>query len=86
MKVKTISATYERKFNLGDFNSATVGATAWADLEECEDPVTAYAELFAEIKDVVKTQSLPLLKKQAAQVAQAFAGLPAELKDSGNGK
>lgn len=76
MHVKTISAVYERKFNLGDFNSMTVGATAWADLDENEDSVAAYAALFTEVKEVVKEQSLPVVQKLKAKVQEVFAGLP----------
>ena len=36
MYIKTISASYERKVNLGDFSSMTVGASTWADLDEDE--------------------------------------------------
>jgi len=35
--VKTVSVNYERKLNLGDYNSATVGCTVWADVKEEED-------------------------------------------------
>jgi len=34
MKIRTISVTYERKINLGDYNSAHIGLTLWADLDE----------------------------------------------------
>ena len=80
MNVKTISVTYGRKFNLGDYNSAAIEAAAWADLEEGEDSREAYAALFAEVKEVVKEQSMPLLRKLKANVDEVFAGLPTELK------
>jgi hypothetical protein len=76
MKIKTLSVTYERKFNLGDYNSMTVGATAWADMEEGEDATQAYEALFGEVKETVKQQSLPVLKKQTADVTEVFAGVP----------
>lgn len=82
MRVKTISAVYERKFNLGDFNSMTVGATAWADLDENEDSVAAYAALFTEVKEVVKEQSLPVVQKLKAKVQEVFAGLPVSGEDA----
>lgn len=80
MQVKTISVTYERKWNLGDYQSATVGATAWADLDKDENSKAAFDALFAEVKEVVKEQSLPLLRKTTADVQDVFAGLPKELK------
>ena len=76
MRVKTISVVYERKLNLGDYNSATVGATAWADLDEGENEIQAYAVLFAEVKGVVKEQALPLVKKNKAEVKEFLMGLP----------
>jgi len=59
LNVKTISVTYERKWNLGEYNSATVGVSTWADLDEGEDPNAAYEKLFAQAKAVVKQQSMP---------------------------
>lgn len=82
MRVKTISVTYERKFNLGDFNSATIGAVAWADLDEGEDEKIAYDQLFAEVKDVVKKQSMPLFARLTAKVEELFQGLPVELRQA----
>lgn len=38
MQLKTVSVTYGRKINLGDYNSATVDCTLWADLDEGEAP------------------------------------------------
>lgn len=37
MRIKTVSATYERKFNLGNYNSVNIGVTMWADCEVSED-------------------------------------------------
>jgi hypothetical protein len=37
MFVKTIAVSYERKFNLGDFNSATLGCSIWASISEGEN-------------------------------------------------
>ena len=76
MNVKTVSVTYERKLNLGDYNSATIGASAWADLDDGEDPVAAYEALYAMVKEMVKEQALPLVRRQQARVAEAFSGVP----------
>ncbi len=81
MKVKTISVVYERKLNLGDYCSATIGATAWADLDEGEDEKAAYVALFAEVKGVVKEQATPLFARHKAEVERVFAGLPVELRE-----
>jgi hypothetical protein len=37
VKVTQVSVTYERKFNLGDYNSAHIGLSLWAQLDEGED-------------------------------------------------
>ena len=82
MKVKTVSFTYERKFNLGDFNSAAIGCTVWADVdvEAGESPEAAIAECAALAKATVKEQAAPLFAKQSARVKEIFAGLPVELQ------
>lgn len=78
MNVKTVSVTYERKLNLGDYNSAAIGVTVWADLEEDEDPTTAVRACFDLAKAAVKEQALPLVAKQTARVQEFFAGKPVE--------
>ena len=87
MNVKTISVTYERKFNLGDYNGAAIGVSLWADISDAEDENACLADLFTEAKVAVKTQALPLLKEQkriVAQVIEQFAGKPV-VQATGNG-
>jgi hypothetical protein len=81
MQVKTIAVTYGRKFNLGDYNSANIEASAWADLDEGEAYTDAYEQLFQEVKEAVKTQALPLVRKMTADMQEAYAGLPKELQE-----
>ena len=76
MREKTISVKYERAFNLGDYNSLRIGAESWADLDEGEDEKVAFDALFAEVKDVVKEQALPVIKQLKAKVQEVFAGVP----------
>lgn len=78
MRIKTISVEYGRKFNLGNYNSADVKATAWADLETeqtmsadgaiteslTEDAAAAFAALFEQVKDEVRRQAQPFLLPQ----------------------
>ena len=78
MRIKTISVEYGRKFNLGNYNSADVKATAWADLDvvqtmnadgivtetPAEDAATAFAALFDQVKDEVRRQAQPFLLPQ----------------------
>jgi hypothetical protein len=77
MNIKTISATYERKIDLGDWNSVKVGGTLWADITEDEDAASCMNELYEIIKDGVKAQVKPLVgKKPTIQMTQMFAGKP----------
>ena len=80
MNITTISVTYGRKFNLGDYNSANVETQVWATLDEGEDAAAAYDVLWAQAKGEVKEQAEPLFAKQSAKAAQLFAGLPVELQ------
>ena len=76
MRVKTISVKYERAFNLGDYNSLRIEASAWADLEDGENERVCYEALFSEVKEVVKEQAMPVLKQIKAKVQEVFSGLP----------
>lgn len=62
MVVKTISTTYERKFNLGEYESANLGVTTWADIEPEQDPAAAINELQELCKEQVRKQALPILR------------------------
>lgn len=37
MRIKAIGVNYERKFNLGNYNSAVIGCSLWANIDEDED-------------------------------------------------
>jgi len=80
MKIKTVSVTYERKLNLGDYNSANVGCTFWADVDEDESLDEAMHAAWAMAKANVKAQLVPLTAKNAANVQEIFLGLPKELQ------
>ena len=84
MHIKTISVTYERKINLGDFNSANIGVTLWADVEEGESPVVVTEALFAQAKAAVKEQAMLLVSKVNAQTREFFAGKPIESSTPAN--
>ena len=82
--VKTASVTYGRKFNLGDYNSATIDCTLWADISDDQDLDVAMAALWQMAKENVRAQALPLVQKakdkKQAEVKQIFMGLPLELQ------
>ncbi len=81
MKLKTVSVTYGRKFNLGDYQSATLDVTLWADLDEDDDEGDVMAGLWAMAKNNVKAQAMPILKQQAEQAETILLGLPPELQE-----
>ena len=85
MNLKTVSVTYDRKFNLGNYNSAHIGMTLWADLDEDENEAEAAAALWTMAKNNVKAQSLPLVAKQTVEVEEIFMGLPVAMQEQVNG-
>ena len=70
--VTTISVTYGRKWNMGNYESATVEISAWGDVEG--DPAAAAEELFAFAKKQVKEQSMPLVAKRDVLAGEALEG------------
>lgn len=81
-KVTTISVTYGRKFNLGDYNSAHIEISIWADLDlDEDDPQVVTEELYKEAKRQVKDQALPLIANQKAEIERAFLGLPTDVQN-----
>jgi hypothetical protein len=77
-RIKTVAVQYGRKLNLGDFNSAEISLTLWADLDEDEDAQAALDLLYAQAKDNVKKQALPLLKAEPVSLnyRETFLGMP----------
>ena len=80
-KIKTVSVTYDRKINLGDYNSAAVGITIWADVEEGEDLDTAMRALWSMATDNVKAKAETFKKNIAAEAVNLFLGLPLAQED-----
>lgn len=74
-QVKTVSVTYDRKQNLGDFSSANIGITVWADVEPDEDLDGIMNSLWQMAKANVKAQLLAIAQPKA-EIAKTFLGLP----------
>lgn len=81
MPIKTVSFTYGRKFNLGDYNSANVECSVWAELDEGQTEAEALAQCVALAKQTVRENAEPLFAKQSAEVKALFAGLPVEAQE-----
>lgn len=71
MEIKTISVTYHRKFNLGDFESVEVGCSLWGQIDPEEDADGATQFLFEQAKESVKKAALPLIKASSHQMNKA---------------
>ena len=80
-KITTVSVTYERKVNLGDYNSAHIGISIWAELEEGDDPKAITEQLYEDAKGHVKAQTLPVVANHRAEVEKTFLGLPVEVQN-----
>ena len=63
MFVKTIAVSYERKFNLGDFNSATLGCSIWASISEGENEDMCTQLLQDKCREAVREEYRKLLDK-----------------------
>lgn len=85
MRVKTVSASYGRKFNLGDYNSASFEVSLWADIDyvenrddagnliasaQTENEHDVVNELFSQAKDYVRVQAMPVLRPQLKAIEQ----------------
>jgi len=80
MKLTAISATYGRKINMGDYNSAHVEMTLWADLDDSDDPAKAAEALRQMARNNVMAELARLQPQLAAKVQDLFMGLPVEVQ------
>ncbi|MBE9054260.1 hypothetical protein IQ243_28490 [Nostocales cyanobacterium LEGE 11386] len=71
MEIKTISVTYQRKFNLGDYESVEVGCSLWGQIDPEEDADGATQFLFEKAKASVKEAAMPLIKASSHQMQKA---------------
>lgn len=71
MEIKTISVTYHRKFNLGDYESLELGCSLWAQIDPEEDAEGATQFLYMQAKASVKEAAMPLLKTSTHQMSKA---------------
>lgn len=84
MNIKTVSITYERKQNLGDFSSANIGCTLWADITEDDNLDAAMKALWDMATANVKAKLVPLTKKNGGgsmEITETFLGIPVSKGD-----
>jgi hypothetical protein len=70
MKISTVSISYSRKFNLGQFESIDVGCSLWAQVEE-EDADGVVQFLYHQAKASVKEAAMPVIKANEFQISKA---------------
>lgn len=75
MEIKTISATFGAKINLGDFNSAHVEITLGAELAEGESAEESTKQLLEQARSQVREVAISLKAKTAPRIQEAFAGV-----------
>ena len=80
MILKTISVTYDRKLNLGDFNSLHASITLWADLEDGDDEVLAMTALKSMARNNVVAEMKRAKPELSVKVEELFMGLPKDLQ------
>jgi hypothetical protein len=71
MKISTVSISYSRKFNLGQFESIDVGCSLWAQVEEEEDADGVVQFLYHQAKASVKEAAMPVIKANEFQISKA---------------
>lgn len=71
--IKTLSVTYERKFNLGNYQSLHIGMTSWADVHDDTTADAVQAELWKWVKAAVKEQALPVIDTIKSPTSQTKA-------------
>lgn len=71
MKIGTVSISYSRKFNLGNYESLEVGCSLWAQVEEEEDAEGVVQFLYHQAKAAVKEAAMPVIKVNEFQISKA---------------
>jgi hypothetical protein len=68
MKITSISATYTRKFNLGDYESLEASETIWCQLDENDDPVDSMDQIMKIAVSSIYQTVMPTLKNNPYQI------------------
>ncbi|MHC0068470.1 hypothetical protein ACWATR_37335 [Nostoc sp. UIC 10890] len=71
MKIGTVSISYSRKFNLGNYESIELGCSLWAQVEEEEDAPGVVQFLYYQAKAAVKSAAIPVIKANEFQISKA---------------
>ncbi|OYE00690.1 hypothetical protein [Nostoc sp. 'Peltigera membranacea cyanobiont' 232] len=71
MKIGTVSVSYSRKFNLGNYESIELGCSLWAQVEDEEDADGVVQFLYHQAKASVKEAAMPVIKANEFQITKA---------------
>jgi hypothetical protein len=71
MKIGTVSISYSRKFNLGNYESIELGCSLWAQVEDEEDADGVVQFLYHQAKAAVKSAAMPVIKANEFQISKA---------------
>lgn len=83
MRIEKIGAEYKRKFNLGNYEAAEIGAIIWASTDDGDDVGEVFDTLFEVAKETVKINIPPSYKKHTPDYTESFTkyGQKAEKND-----
>jgi hypothetical protein len=82
-KITSINVEFSYSINLGNYESAKISQSLWAQVEEGEDPAVAEEILFETVKANIRREAT-IIKKASAkqrekvQTQEYFAGKPVE--------
>ncbi|MEG4286272.1 hypothetical protein QUB68_24385 [Microcoleus sp. A006_D1] len=71
MIIKTIAVSYERKFNLQDFNSVTIGCTLWAQIDPSENEDACLLIVQDKCREAVRSEYRKV--KDGSEPAEIFS-------------
>jgi hypothetical protein len=79
LRINTVSFSYTRKFNLGNFEAVEIGVSQWASVDEEEDADQVIAFLAEQCKAHVKANIPPGYSRQGtpptAKEKRTIAGM-----------
>lgn len=71
MIIKTIAISYERKFNLQEFNSVTIGCTLWAQIDPSENEDACLLIIQDKCREAVRSEYYKV--KNGSEPAEIFS-------------
>ena len=82
MRIEKVTLKYERKFNLGDFNSLSLDVMPTVILDEDDDLDDVMREAWEWCRTNIKHAAAPIVKGTSEVTTQTlFLGLPLELTE-----